>query len=144
MTPKRPDAICLTALRRQSPLPSRSKRCGSSPPSPELDRAPRRFIAIASVSWASALIEPNDIAPVTNRFTIVATGSTSSRGTAAPIGVTTASRSRSASGASSWAPASASAWYAANVARSSLPTAACSAAIDAGFQAWRSPRRRHW
>ena len=40
-----------------------------------------RFIAIASVSCASALIEPNDIAPVEKRLTIDATGSTSSSGT---------------------------------------------------------------
>ena len=40
-----------------------------------------RFMAIASVSCASLLIEPNDIAPVANRFTISAAGSTSSSGT---------------------------------------------------------------
>ena len=78
VTPNRPDAICLIALRRKSPFSSGTKRCGSSPPSPEFDFAPIRFIAIASVSCASALIEPNDIAPVTNRDTIALTGSTSS------------------------------------------------------------------
>ena len=31
-------------------------------PSPVLDFPPNRFIAIASVSWASSLIDPNDIA----------------------------------------------------------------------------------
>ena len=40
-----------------------------------------RFIAIASVSWASFEIEPYDMAPVANRFTISLTGSTSSIGT---------------------------------------------------------------
>ena len=40
----------LDALRRQSPFSSRSKRSTLSPPSPELDRPPRRFIAMASVS----------------------------------------------------------------------------------------------
>ena len=58
MTPKRADATCLIALRRQSPLASRSKRLTFSPPSPEFDRPPSRFIAMASVSCASAEIEP--------------------------------------------------------------------------------------
>ena len=35
---------------------------------------------MASVSCASSLIEPYDIAPVANRFTIDSTGSTSSSG----------------------------------------------------------------
>ena len=54
MTPNRPEATCLIALRRSG---SRS-RSVSSPPSPVLDFAPSRFIAIARVSWASLLIEP--------------------------------------------------------------------------------------
>src|SRR5439155_633517 len=53
VTPKRPDATCLMAERRQSPFGSRSKRRGSSPPSPVFDLPPIRFIAIASVSCAS-------------------------------------------------------------------------------------------
>ncbi len=69
------------ALRRQSPFGSRSKRASSSPPSPVLDRPPMRFIAIASVSCASLLMDPNDIAPVAKRFTISLAGSTSSIGT---------------------------------------------------------------
>ena len=36
---------------------------------------------MASVSWASLLIEPCDMAPVQNRLTISAAGSTSSSGT---------------------------------------------------------------
>ena len=40
-----------------------------------------RFIAIARVSCASLLMEPYDIAPVLNRFTMLSTGSTSSMGT---------------------------------------------------------------
>ena len=40
-----------------------------------------RFMAMASVSCASLLIEPNDIAPVVKRFTISVAGSTSSSGT---------------------------------------------------------------
>ena len=39
-----------------------------------------RFMAMASVSCASALIEPYDIAPVEKRLTIASTGSTSSIG----------------------------------------------------------------
>ena len=46
------------------------KRASSSPPSPVFDLPPMRFIAIASVSCASFVIEPNDIAPVAKRFTI--------------------------------------------------------------------------
>ena len=41
---------------------------------------PRRFIAIARVSWASVEIEPSDIAPVAKRLTISWAGSTSSSG----------------------------------------------------------------
>ncbi len=58
VTPNRPDATCLMALRRRSPLASGVKRSGSSPPSPVLDRPPIRFMAMASVSWASAEMEP--------------------------------------------------------------------------------------
>ncbi|CPU64065.1 Uncharacterised protein [Mycobacteroides abscessus] len=78
VTPKRPDAICLTFERRSGSY----RRSGSSPPSPVFDRPPRRFIAIARVSWASAEMEPYDIAPVLKRLTISLTGSTSSSGTA--------------------------------------------------------------
>ena len=51
---------------------------GSSPPSPVFDLPPKRFIAIAKVSCASADTEPKLIAPVENRFTISEIGSTSS------------------------------------------------------------------
>src|SRR5579863_2143270 len=70
VTPKRPDATCLMALRRRSPLGSGRYRSASSPPSPVLERPPRRFMAMASVSWASADIEPYDMAPVENRAMI--------------------------------------------------------------------------
>src|SRR3954471_13377056 len=66
VTPNRPDATCLIALRRRSPLASGVNRIGSSPPSPVLDLPPSRFIAIARVSCASAEMEPYDIAPVEN------------------------------------------------------------------------------
>ena len=81
MTPNRPDATCLMALRRESPLASGMKRAGSSPPSPVLLLPPMRFIAIASVSCASLLIDPYDIAPVLKRLRIASIGSTSSSGT---------------------------------------------------------------
>ena len=68
----------MTALRRSGSC----SRSASSPPSPELDFAPMLFIAMASVSCASAEIDPYDMAPVENRRTMSATGSTSSSGTA--------------------------------------------------------------
>src|SRR5882757_3166248 len=64
VTPKRPDATCLMADRIESPFGSGLKRSVSSPPSPVFDLPPIRFIAMASVVWASREIEPNDMAPV--------------------------------------------------------------------------------
>ncbi len=84
-TPKRPEATCLIADRRESPFASRTYLAGSSPPSPVFDFPPRRFIAIASVSCASRESEPSDIAPVENRLTISAAGSTSSSGIGLPF-----------------------------------------------------------
>ena len=46
-----------------------------------------RFMAMASVSCASLLMEPKDMAPVAKRFTISAAGSTSSSGTGGPAGL---------------------------------------------------------
>ena len=54
VTPKRPDATCLIAERRSGSC----RRSGSSPPSPVFDLPPMRFMAMASVSWASIEIEP--------------------------------------------------------------------------------------
>ena len=45
-------------LDRAAALAGRSSRSASSPPSPVLDLPPIRFIAIASVSCASLLIDP--------------------------------------------------------------------------------------
>ena len=84
MTPKRPEATCLIAERRRSPLASGHVARGSSPPSPVFERAPIRFIAIASVSCASRLSAPRLIAPVVKRLTISVAGSTSSSGTGSP------------------------------------------------------------
>src|SRR6266545_4945118 len=80
VTPNRADATCLIALLRESPLGSGTYRAGSSPPSPVLLLPPMRFIAIASVSCASLLIDPYDIAPVLKRLRIASTGSTSASG----------------------------------------------------------------
>ena len=87
VTPKRPLATCLMALRLESPLGMGSKRRGSSPPSPVLDLPPMRFMAMASASWDSALMEPKLMAPVAKRLTISLSGSTSSRSMAGPTGL---------------------------------------------------------
>ena len=50
--------VALMPLLRRSLLSSRRYRSASSPPSPLLLFAPRRFMATAWVSWASWLIEP--------------------------------------------------------------------------------------
>jgi hypothetical protein len=71
----------LDGAARESPLASGLKRSSSSPPSPVLDLPPMRFMAMASVSCASLLMEPNDMAPVAKRLTISLAGSTSSSGT---------------------------------------------------------------
>ncbi len=58
VTPKRPDATCLIALRRRSPFSSGVKRSASSPPSPVLERPPMRFMAMARFSCASLEMDP--------------------------------------------------------------------------------------
>ena len=70
MTPNRPDATCLMALFFESPFGSGSYRAGSSPPSPVLLLPPIRFMAMASASCASWLMEPYDMAPVLKRARI--------------------------------------------------------------------------
>ena len=102
MTPKRPDATCLTAERLESPLGRTSKRIGSSPPSPVFDLAPSRFMAMARVSWASAEMEPYDMAPVEKRRTISLIGSTSSRGTAGRTPVFSSKSPRSVASCRAW------------------------------------------
>ena len=92
VTPKRPDAICLIRELRSRAVPRVRKRAGSSPPSPQLLLPPIMFIAIASVSCASAESAPCDIAPVEKRRVIASTGSTSSIGTGSLAG-TSSSRS---------------------------------------------------
>mmetsp|Transcript_101 Transcript_101/g.413 ORF Transcript_101/g.413 Transcript_101/m.413 type:complete len:206 (+) Transcript_101:1898-2515(+) len=53
-------------------------RCGSSPPSPELERPPMRFTAMAIASWHSREMAPRDMPPVQKRSQMSATDSTSS------------------------------------------------------------------
>ena len=84
VTPNRPEATCLIAERLRSPFAIGLKRSGSSPPSPVLLFPPSRFIATASVSCASGEMDPKLIAPVQNRLTNSAAGSTSSSGTDGP------------------------------------------------------------
>ena len=66
------------------PSPSTSfsftQRMGSSPPSPELDLPPMRFMAMAMVSCVSRLMAPSDMPPVQKRAMMLAAGSTWSRG----------------------------------------------------------------
>ncbi len=101
-----------------------------------------RFMAMASVSCASLLIEPNDIAPVAKRFTISDAGSTSSSGTGGPAGLKSnmprsICRSRFC-------------WF--DDLRELLETsrifdcrtACCSLLTVVGFSRWRSPRTRYW
>ena len=78
VTPNLPDATCFIADRLLSPLLSVEKRSTSSPPSPVFDFPSILFMAMARFSCASADIDPYDMAPVANRFTISVAGSTSS------------------------------------------------------------------
>ena len=60
----------------QSPLGKGFHQSGSSPPSPVLERVPRRFMPTASVRCASGESEPSDIAVLLNRLMMALTGST--------------------------------------------------------------------
>src|SRR2546426_1763875 len=66
VTPNRPEATCLIAERRESPLVSELNRSESSPPSPVFDLPPMRFIAMANVWCISWEMEPYEMAPVAN------------------------------------------------------------------------------
>ena len=70
VTPNLPEATCFIALFIESPFFKGINLSGSSPPSPVLDLPPILFIAKASVVCASLDIDPKDIAPVANLFTI--------------------------------------------------------------------------
>ena len=98
------------------------------------------FIACASVSCASREIEPSDIAPVENRFTISDAGSTSSSGMLLAVAEAEARRAASPLRAfSSFTRREYSSYVSAEPER----TACCSFEIVSGFQWWCSPSRRH-
>ena len=80
----------MIALLLESPLGSGLNRAGSSPPSPVLERPPKRFMAIAKFSCAPLEIEPKLMAPVAKRLKIFSAGSTFSIG----IGLTALNFSR--------------------------------------------------
>ena len=98
VTPKRPDAICLMADEALSPFSRGLDRSGSSPPSPESDRAPILFIAIDNVSCASGLSAPREIPGASRRFLISVMLSTSSTDTGTRRSRLKSSRSRNATG----------------------------------------------
>ena len=100
-----------------------------------------RFIAIASVSCASADNEPKLIAPVQKRFTISLAGSTSSIEIGLPAGLKS-SRPRSwPTSRASLFTCSAKILYAP---ASPRRAATCSEKIACGSHAWRSPVLRQW
>ena len=98
VTPNRPEATCLIFEFAQSPFADGRKRLGSSPPSPESDFPPIRFIAIARASCASGEIAPSDIAAVVNRTRMSSIGSTSSIGIGPLLLGTNSSKSFKATG----------------------------------------------
>ncbi len=104
------------------------------------ERPPIRFMATASVSWASREIEPSDIAPVEKRLTISAAGSTSSSG------MPPSSRTRSLISPRSVERRAASALtareYCSYVSNPPARTACWSSEIVSGFHWWCSPSRR--
>ena len=99
-----------------------------------------RFIAIASVSCASREIEPSDIAPVANRFTISLAGSTSSSGM--PPSSAKRKRSRPRSVERRAESSLTACEYSSYVSQPPLRTACWSSAIVSGFHWWCSPSRR--
>ena len=138
VTPNRPLATCLIAERRSG---SR-RRSGSSPPSPVLDFPPSLFMAIASVSCASAEIDPYDMAPVLKRLTISEAGSTSSSGTGGRSPVRSSNRPRSdpasAANLSAVEVYSLKIWYCRD------RVECCSRNTVSGLNRCSSPSRRHW
>src|SRR3954464_14048829 len=142
VTPNRPEATCLIALRLLSPLGRGLNRVESSPPSPVLLLPPSRFIAMASVSCASPLIEPYDIAPVANRLTIDSTGSTSSIGTRGPppsLKLNSPRRVQSLSFCSSTKLV-----YFRKISYRPVCVECWSRKTVSGLNRWYSPSRRHW
>ena len=102
---------------------------------------PIRFIAIASVSCASREIEPSDIAPVANRFTISLAGSTSSSGMPPSSANRNVSRPRSVR-RRALSRVDRLREYSSYVSHRRARTACWSSAIVSGFHWWCSPSRR--
>ena len=139
VTPNRADATCLMRLSARSPSASGAYVSGSSPPSPELERAPIRFIPRARVRCASGESAPSDIAVEMKRRRSASTGSTSASGTGVPPPPPRiASRSRGLAGAR----AATREPNAPNACGVLAATAFCIARTRGGDQAWSSPSRR--
>src|SRR3954471_4364749 len=142
VTPNRPEATCLIALRLLSPLGNGLYRAESSPPSPVLLLPPSRFMAMARVSCASPLIEPYDIAPVANRLTIDSIGSTSSIGIGWHLLSLKSKRPRSVQSRSFWS--STACEYFLKMSKRPDWVACWSRKTVSGLNRWYSPSRRHW
>ena len=96
-------------------------------------------MAMASVWWASPLIEPCDMAPVLKRLTISLAGSTSSKGTGSPGTNSNMPRSVQSSLACSLTALANSS----NSRGSFFNTACCKVVTVVGFHRCRSPSRRN-
>ncbi len=98
-------------------------------------------MAMARVSCASLLMEPNDMAEVTKRFTIVSTGSTSSSGT----GVALREAEKAAQRAQACVLSSLiDAAYCRYSSSSFSRTARCRSAMAWGESRWPSEKLRKW
>ena len=96
-------------------------------------------MATASVSWASFEIDPYDIAPVANRFTISLAGSTSSSGIDCSAHLKS---SRPRNVRSLVCCSSINFWYFRNSSRLLICVARWSDATTSGASTWASPLRR--
>ncbi len=96
---------------------------------------------MASVSCASGLIDPSDMAPVLKRLTISETGSTSSIGT----GVRSAANANSPRSVPAWVESSSTAEvYCLKTSYFWLRVECCSRKTVSGLNRCTSPSRRHW
>ena len=103
-----------------------------------------RFMAMASDSWASAEIEPNDMAPVQNRLTISLAGCTSSSGIDWPSAgsLNLQQPAKLAAGARVVVGVLGEPLVGVGVCRSRAAT--WMSAIACGSHMWRSPSARQW
>ena len=102
-----------------------------------------RFIATASVEWASREMEPKLIAPVAKRRTMAAAGSTSSSGTgASPISAAMRMRNSPRMVDCATAASFTMAAYSLYLSQDSVLTACCSVVTASGDQMCASPRIR--